>query len=167
MKRLLRFLMRLTQKGKIAPPGRVNTDVFGPEIERYRKLGTRIGNKVRLLGVIDGMNPHLVSIGDYSVIGYNSVLLAHCPIKGAAGCVVGNYVYIAAGVIVLPGVTIGDYCIVGAGSVVTKNIPSGSIAAGNPSRVLRAVTEEEKKYLIDTMHNDRLFGWSPRSSSTN
>lgn len=52
-------------------------------VASYRKRGTIIGKKVRLLGSIDGINPHLVSIGDYSVIGAQSALLTHCPIKGA------------------------------------------------------------------------------------
>ena len=42
------------------------------------------------------------------------------------------------------GVSIGDGTIIGAGSVVTKDIPSGVIAAGNPCRVLRRVTEEDR-----------------------
>lgn len=164
MMRLLRFLKRLAEKKKNLLPGTVDMDAFRPEIERYRRLGTRIGDKVRLLGRIDGVNPHLVSIGNCTVIGAESALLTHCPIKGAAECVIGNYVYLAYNVIVLPDVKIGDYCIVGAGSVVTKNIPPCSIAAGNPARVLRSMTEAEKKHLIDTMQNDCLFGWSPPNS---
>ena len=39
--------------------------------------------------------------------------------------------------IILPGVTIGDEVVIGAGAVVSRNIPSHSIAAGNPARVLR------------------------------
>ena len=42
------------------------------------------------------------------------------------------------------GVSIGDGTIIGAGSVVTKDIPSGVIAAGNPCRVFRKVTEEDR-----------------------
>ncbi|OAB44731.1 sugar O-acetyltransferase [Paenibacillus glacialis] len=57
---------------------------------------------------------------------------------------VGNNVWIGGGVNVIAGVTIGDNTIIGAGSVVTKNIPSGVIAAGNPCRVLREITEEDK-----------------------
>lgn len=57
---------------------------------------------------------------------------------------VGNNVWIGGGVTVIAGVTIGDNTIIGAGSVVTKNIPSGVIAAGNPCRVLREITEEDK-----------------------
>lgn len=57
---------------------------------------------------------------------------------------IGNDVWFGAGVIVLGGVTIGDNTIIGAGSVVTKSIPSNVIAVGNPCRVLRAITEDDK-----------------------
>jgi len=58
---------------------------------------------------------------------------------------VGDNVWIGGGVSVLPGVTIGDNSVIGAGSVVTKDIPPGVIAAGNPCRVIRPITEEDKK----------------------
>lgn len=62
---------------------------------------------------------------------------------------VGNDVWIGANVSVLPGVTIGGNTIIGAGSVVNKDIPSGVIAAGNPCRVIREITEADKqKYPI-------------------
>ena len=51
---------------------------------------------------------------------------------------VGNNVWIGGGAILLPGVTIGDNVVIGAGSVVTRDIPSDTVAAGNPCRVLRA-----------------------------
>ena len=53
--------------------------------------------------------------------------------------------WFGANVTVLPGVTIGDNVIIGAGSVVTKDIPSGVIAVGNPCRVLREITEADKR----------------------
>lgn len=58
---------------------------------------------------------------------------------------VGNNVWFGAGVTVLPGVTIGDDVVIGAGSIVNKDIPSGVIAVGNPCRVLREITEEDKR----------------------
>lgn len=62
---------------------------------------------------------------------------------------VGSNVWIGANVSVLPGVIIGDNTIIGAGSVVNKDIPAGVIAVGNPCRVLREITEEDKhKYPI-------------------
>ena len=56
---------------------------------------------------------------------------------------IGNNVWISAQVCVLPGVTIGDNSVIGAGSVVTKDIPSGVLAAGNPCRVIRPITEAD------------------------
>lgn len=50
---------------------------------------------------------------------------------------IGNNVFIYANVVVLPGVQIGDNVIIGAGSVVTHDIPSNSIAVGNPCRVIK------------------------------
>ncbi|MBE6922661.1 MAG: sugar O-acetyltransferase [Ruminococcaceae bacterium] len=58
----------------------------------------------------------------------------------------GNNCWLGGNVIVMPGVNIGDNCVIGAGSVVTKDIPAWSIAAGNPARVIRKITEEDKKY---------------------
>lgn len=57
---------------------------------------------------------------------------------------VGDDVWFGANVTVLPGVTIGSNTVIGAGSVVTKDIPSGVIAVGNPCRVMREITEQDK-----------------------
>ena len=58
---------------------------------------------------------------------------------------VGNDVWIGAGVSVLPGVTIGSNCVIGAGSVVTRDIPSNSIAVGNPCRVIKTRADVNQK----------------------
>ncbi|MCM1321293.1 MAG: sugar O-acetyltransferase [Bacteroides sp.] len=58
---------------------------------------------------------------------------------------IGNNVWIGAGVTVVPGVAIGDNTVIGAGSVVVKNIPSDVLAAGNPCRVIRKLTEKDKE----------------------
>ena len=50
---------------------------------------------------------------------------------------IGNNVWLGSNAIILPEVTIGDNVVIGAGSVVTKNIPSNSIAVGNPCRVIK------------------------------
>ena len=52
---------------------------------------------------------------------------------------IGNDVWIGGNVTILPGVTIGDRCTIGAGSVVTRDIPAGSLAVGNPCRVIRTI----------------------------
>jgi maltose O-acetyltransferase len=56
---------------------------------------------------------------------------------------IGARVWIGGGAIVLPGVTIGDDTIIGAGSVVTKSVPPRMIAAGNPCRILRPLTQRD------------------------
>ncbi len=53
----------------------------------------------------------------------------------------GNNVWIGAGVNIVPGVSVGDNSVIGAGSVVTKNIPANVVAAGNPCRVLREISQ--------------------------
>ena len=60
---------------------------------------------------------------------------------------VGNNVWIGAGVHVMPGVTIGDNTVIGGGSVVTKDIPSDVVAAGNPCRVLRKLSDKDKMFV--------------------
>jgi len=59
---------------------------------------------------------------------------------------IGNNVWIGGNAIVMPGVTIGDNSIIGAGSVVTKDIPAHVIAVGNPCKVVRKITAEDKLY---------------------
>ena len=59
---------------------------------------------------------------------------------------IGNSVWIGGNVIVNPGVTIGNDVVIGAGSVVTHDLPDGVIAAGNPCRVLRPLTEEDRQF---------------------
>ncbi|WP_039839569.1 sugar O-acetyltransferase [Paenibacillus sonchi] len=59
---------------------------------------------------------------------------------------IGNNVWIGGNAIINPGVTIGHNVVIGAGSVVTKDIPDNVIAAGSPCRVIREITEEDRKY---------------------
>lgn len=61
---------------------------------------------------------------------------------------VGDNVWFGANVSVMPGITIGNNAVIGAGSVVVKDIPENVIAAGNPCKVIRAITDRdgEKNY---------------------
>jgi acetyltransferase-like isoleucine patch superfamily enzyme len=52
---------------------------------------------------------------------------------------IGNNVWIGAGVQILPGVSIGDNSVIGAGSIVNKSIPANVLAVGNPCRVVREI----------------------------
>ncbi len=66
---------------------------------------------------------------------------------------VGDNVWIGMGVQVMPGVTIGSNVVIGGGSVVVKDIPDNSVAVGNPCRVIRPITEEDKKKSWDRSVN--------------
>ncbi len=59
---------------------------------------------------------------------------------------IGSDVWIGGNTVINPGVTIGDNVVIGSNSTVVKDIPSGVVAAGNPCRVIRKITEEDKKY---------------------
>lgn len=52
---------------------------------------------------------------------------------------IGDNVWICTGAVILPGVTIGENSVIGAGSIVTKDIPPGSLAVGNPCKVIRSL----------------------------
>ncbi|HJC74863.1 MAG TPA: sugar O-acetyltransferase [Candidatus Mediterraneibacter faecavium] len=66
---------------------------------------------------------------------------------------IGDNVWIGGNTVILPGVHIGSNTVIGAGSVVTKDIPDWVVAAGNPCRVIKQITEEDKKYY----YKDREF----------
>lgn len=69
------------------------------------------------------------------------------------GITIGDNVWIGGGTIINPGVHIGNNVVIGAGSVVTKDIPDNAIAVGNPCRVLRKITEEDRRFY----YKDREF----------
>ncbi len=64
-------------------------------------------------------------------------------IQYALPITVGSDVWVCGNVTVVPGVTIGSGSVIGAGSVVVHDVPSGVLAAGNPCRVIRAVTDAD------------------------
>ncbi len=66
---------------------------------------------------------------------------------------IGDNVWIGGNTVIMPGVHIGSNTVIGAGSVVTKDIPDWVVAVGNPCRVIRQITEEDKKYY----YKDREF----------
>lgn len=66
---------------------------------------------------------------------------------------IGDNVWIGGNAVIMPGVTIGDNVVIGAGSIVTKDLPSNVIAAGNPCRVIREITDADR----DFYYKDRRF----------
>ncbi len=70
-----------------------------------------------------------------------------------ADVTIGDNVWIGGNTCIMPGVTIGKNTVIGAGSVVTKDIPENVIAVGNPCKVVREITEEDRDYY----YKDRKF----------
>lgn len=102
-----------------------------------------------------------VTIGSHTLLGPNIGLYAANHSTDATeringGCYgkpihIGNNVWLGGNVKVLQGVTIGDNTIIGAGSIVTKDIPDNVIAVGNPCKVIRKITEEDKTDYLERM----------------
>lgn len=92
--------------------------------------------------VLHVSHSHSMTIGDNVTIGHGAIV---------HGCSIGNNVMIGMGAIVLDGAVIEDNCIIGAGALVTQNkiIPAGSLCFGNPAKVVRELTEEEKQSILE------------------
>jgi acetyltransferase-like isoleucine patch superfamily enzyme len=106
---------------------------------------------------LDRVYPESIYVGAGSLVASFATLLCHehvyrdpvnaeLPLRKPVK--VGKRCFIGVSAVILPGVTIGDDCIVGAGSVVTKSIPPGSIAVGNPARVIRSGVKMSAKAII-------------------
>lgn len=104
-----------------------------------------------------------IKIGSYCFIGpncgmYTAVhpLIAEERNKGlekAKPIIIGDNVWIGGDVTILPGVKIGANTVIGAKSVVTKDIPANVVAAGNPCRVLRKITEKDS--IMEDIKNEK------------
>lgn len=116
-----------------------------------------------------------ISVGDNFYANYDCIILDVAPVKigdnvmfGPRVCIyaaghpldpetragglefgrpvtIGSNVWIGGNTVINPGVTIGNNVVIGSGSVVTKDIPDNVIAVGNPCRVLRPITEDDKR----------------------
>lgn len=93
-----------------------------------------------------------VTIGDDCFIGPNVSIYTACHStdpterntreEWAKPVTIGNSVWIGGSVTILPGVTVGDNVTIGAGSVVVRDVPSNTVIAGNPARVIRNLPTE-------------------------
>lgn len=126
-----------------------------------------LGKNVDIVGGANfGSEPYLITIGDNTTIsfdcafvthdaatrvirhlpGYNKETVIYGPIN------VGKNCFIGCRSVILPNVNIGDNCIIGAGSVVNKDIPSNSVAAGVPCKVICTLDEYIEKHKDDFMY---------------
>jgi len=67
---------------------------------------------------------------------------------------IGNNVWMGANVVINPGVTVGNNVVIGSASVVTKDVPDNVIVVGNPARILRSITEDDRHYYFKTNRFD-------------
>jgi acetyltransferase-like isoleucine patch superfamily enzyme len=122
--------------------------------------GMEIGRAVKLSWSVKlgKLNRRGIHIGDYSGIAFGTVVLAHDNHGvGAVDTVIGARCHIGPRCIIAPGVTIGDGCIVAPGSVVTHDLPAGSLATGNPARVIeKNIVTGKWGIRVDRISPDRL-----------
>lgn len=117
----------------------------------YRSiLRMKVGKQTSfaLMVMPDTMFPELIQVGDNTIIGYNTTILAHEYLieEYRLGKVrIGNNVLIGANTTILPGVTIGDGAIVSAAALINKDVPAGAFVGGNPAKVIYTKEEMEQR----------------------
>jgi acetyltransferase-like isoleucine patch superfamily enzyme len=104
----------------------------GLNLDRYFKRGIHVGAHTILTSRVTVLSHRLIpkpSQGRY--------------VGEEAHTYIGSWCVIGIGATIMSGVRIGDNVVVGAGSVVTRDVPSNSIIAGNPARIVRSNIEME------------------------
>lgn len=152
-------------------------------VQYARHIGVNMGED----NFISGKNhwssePYLITIGSHCQITRGVIFTTH----GGGQCVrdkhpdfdcfgkisVGNWTYIGANSIIMPGVSIGNNVLIAAGSIVTKSIPDCVVVGGNPAKILcttedfykknekydihsKFLNPSEKKNLLTSPHSNR------------
>lgn len=137
-----------------------------PPIRMAYGSNTIIGNNVYINFNLTVVDDYKVTIGNNVMFGPNVTIAVtnhpvHPDLRREGGMfalpvVIEDDVWIGSGVIIVPGVTIGKGSVIGAGSVVTKDISANVIAVGNPCKVLREITENDRVYYYKNMRADQV-----------
>lgn len=138
-------------------------ETMDERIQALRDRGVTIGEGVTIWdGIIDPVFPNLITIGhnctltDATIVAHDDSLILHLGYTRVAPVTIGDSVFIGRGAIVLAGVAIGSRSIVGAKSVVTRDVPEGSVVAGNPARVIATIDEFLERAKADPMVLDEV-----------
>lgn len=110
------------------------------------------------------LDPGKVIIGDYVMCAPNVAIYTaghplH-PVSRNSGYEygkevrIGNNVWLGGNVVINPGISIGDNTVIGSGSVVTRNMPANVLAAGNPCKIIREITEKDRDYYFKDQRFD-------------
>ncbi len=144
--KLLRYLIRRYQ-------------IKSDPIRYATKVGVKIGENCRILSLkanTFGSEPYLIEIGNHVTITSGVRFITHDGgvwifreqkpnIDVFGKIVIGNNVFIGINAIIMPNVTIGNNVVIGAGSIVTKNVPSNTVCAGVPAKVLSTVDDYKSR----------------------
>ena len=125
------------------------------------------GKNVKVIGGANfGSEPYLITIGDDTTVSFDCAFVTHdaatrvirnLPDQNKETVIygpitIGKNCFIGCRTVILPNVTIGDNCIIGAGSIVNKDIPSNTVAAGSPCKVICTLEEYIEKHKKDFMY---------------
>lgn len=106
---------------------------------------------------LDRVYPQGIYIGEHTLVASRATILCHEHVKRdeknhknpwVTNTYIGKNCFIGIGAIILPGVKIGDEVIIGAAAVVTKDIPSNTVAVGNPARVIKTNIKMNNKAVL-------------------
>ncbi len=108
----------------------------------YKLVGAKVGRHVSFgfEATLDILYPQDVTIGDNTIVGYDSTILCHgytVDEYQRGKVTIGRNVSIGAKALILPGVTIGDGATIGAMALVNRDVPEGEFWAGVPARLVR------------------------------
>jgi maltose O-acetyltransferase len=124
------------------------------------KMGLIVGKNFHRMHdvILDPSHCWLIEIGDdvtlaprVHVLAHDTSTKMHLGYTKIGRVKIGNRVFIGADTVLLPNVTIGDNCVIGANSTVSKDIPAGSVAAGNPAKIITSLESflEKNKSLMN------------------
>lgn len=141
-------------------------------VSRLKKEGLVVGSHFQILDdvIIDRHHCWHITIGNHVTLAPRVHILAHdastkrfLNYTKIGKVSIGDYVFIGASAIILPGVCIGSNVIIGAGSVVVGDIPNDVVAAGNPAKIVCTIDEfvkRRKKEMGDNVVFGREYSYS-------
>lgn len=117
--------------GRFTPTARLKNALY----RRLLKINIGEGSALAYKVVPDIMFPEHIVIGNNTIVGYNTTILAHEYLTDEyriGSVVIGDNVMIGANCTILPGIEIGDGAVVSAMTLVNRDVPAGAFAGGNP-----------------------------------